>query len=294
MEETEAGDNLIPARRWIRGHYTKLTSNEARCNHCNEKLSIHLNSLHTLHKHLIEAHPDKLAEEEKNEVKFHWVWDYYVKNSTEATCKQCKATVRYKKVYDLKRHLKRKHGILGPTSDNVIDNESSSDDDMNANKDITLRKDFVPVRLWIRGHYTRLTRNNEALCIHCNRIFIILIHRLSILHKHLVESHPDKLAEEEKNEVKFHWAWDYYSVKSSTEATCKQCKITIRYMEDYDLKGHLKIKHEIFGPGSDNHMDNENNSSNYVDADRNTTIKKAKYQEDLSNLKSGTFMYQFT
>ena len=34
----EAADNLIPIRRWIRGHYTKLSgSNEFLCNHCNGK-----------------------------------------------------------------------------------------------------------------------------------------------------------------------------------------------------------------------------------------------------------------
>ncbi|XP_018308803.1 uncharacterized protein [Mycetomoellerius zeteki] len=317
MAETEAGDNLIPVRRWIRRHYTKLTrSSEARCNHCNEKFSIHLKRLATLYNHLIEGHPDKLIEEEKNEVKFHWAWDYYiVKSSTEATCKQCKVTVRYKQVNELKIHLKRIHGMSGPTSDNVIDNESSSDEDMDANKDVTLRKatrqdtssnltnlsdslnestegikglnkeaqnDFVPVRLWMRAHYTKL--NNEARCIHCNRKFIIHIKKLSGLHKHLVESHPDKLAEEEKNEVKFQWAWDYYIVKSSTEATCKQCKVTVRYKQVNELKIHLKRIHGMSGPTSDNAIDNESSLDEDMDANKDVTLRKATRQDTSSNL----------
>ncbi|XP_018313631.1 uncharacterized protein, partial [Mycetomoellerius zeteki] len=133
--------NLIPIRRWMREHYTKLTRNRARCNHCNEKFSICLSHLHTLHKHLVEAHPDKLSEAEENEVKFHWIWDYYIaKSNTEASCKLCKVIVRCKTTNCLNRHLKRDHEISGPTSDNVIDNENSSDDDMDANRDITLRK----------------------------------------------------------------------------------------------------------------------------------------------------------
>ncbi|KYQ51704.1 hypothetical protein ALC60_09192 [Trachymyrmex zeteki] len=360
MAETEAGDNLIPVRRWIRRHYTKLTrSSEARCNHCNEKFSIHLKRLATLYNHLIEGHPDKLIEEEKNEVKFHWAWDYYivkssteatckqckvtvrykqvnelkihlkrihgkfiihikklsglhkhlveshpdklaeeeknevkfqwawdyyiVKSSTEATCKQCKVTVRYKQVNELKIHLKRIHGMSGPTSDNAIDNESSLDEDMDANKDVTLRKatpqnDFVPVRLWMRAHYTKL--NNEARCIHCNRKFIIHIKKLSGLHKHLVESHPDKLAEEQKNEVKFQWVWDYYIVKSSTEATCKQCKVTVRYKQMRSLRNHLKRIHGMSGPTSDNAIDNESSLDEDMDANKDVTLRKAKPQND--------------
>ncbi|XP_018312424.1 uncharacterized protein, partial [Mycetomoellerius zeteki] len=318
MAETEAGDSLIPVRCWIREHYTKLTrSNEARCNHCNAIFSIHLKRLVTLHKHLVREHPDKLTEKEKNEVKLHWAWDYYiVKSNTEATCRLCKVTVRYKQVNGFKRHLKRIHEMSGPTSDNVIDNESSSDDDMDANKDITLREatrqdtssnltnlsdrlnectegikglneeaqnNFVPVRLWMRGHYTKLKRNKETRCIHCNGKFITSITNLSILHKHLIETHPDKLTEEEKNEVRFHWAWDYYIEKSSTEITCKQCKATIRYKKVNDLKEHLKRKHGISGPTSDNVIDNESSSDDDMDANKDITLRKAKRQEASSN-----------
>ncbi|XP_018313630.1 uncharacterized protein, partial [Mycetomoellerius zeteki] len=102
-----------------------------------EKFSIHITYLCTLHKHLVEAHPDKLTEGEKNKVKFNWTWDYYIaKSNREATCRLCKVTVRYTYVSDLKYHLKTNHEISGPTSDKVIGNENNSDDGMDANKDV--------------------------------------------------------------------------------------------------------------------------------------------------------------
>ncbi|KYQ51716.1 hypothetical protein ALC60_09204 [Trachymyrmex zeteki] len=348
----EAQNNLVPVRLWIRGHYTELTrTNETKCIHCNVIFPIYMNKLDTLHKHLVETHSDKLAEEQKKEIKFHWIWDYYIeKNDRHATCKRCKRIIMYNSTSDLGRHLKETHKISGPTSDNVIDNEESSlDDDM----DITLRKakhqeassnstnlsdnlyeyaegteaiineeaadNFIPVRCWIREHYTKLTRSNEATCNHCNAKFVIHISNLIILHKHLVEAHPDKLAKEQKNEIKFHWIWDHYIAKSDREASCnrcktivicditalkkhlrrihnwpwdyftlkdcmsicKICKAAIRSRDVTQFKGHLKKYHKIFGPGSDNDIDNENNSDNYMDAD--TTVKNAKHQEDLSN-----------
>ncbi|KYQ52558.1 hypothetical protein ALC60_08321 [Trachymyrmex zeteki] len=205
----------------MREHYTKLTRNRARCNHCNDKFNIHIPHLHILHKHLVEAHPEKLTEGEENEVKFHWIWDYYIaKSNTEATCKLCKVIVRCKNTYSLNHHLKRNHEISGPTSDNVIDNENNSDGDMDANKDV------------------------EARCNHCNERFIIHEKHKRSLHKHLTEAHPDQLTEEEKNEVKFDWTWDYYMAKSNTEATCGLCKVTVRYTFVSDLKYHLKRNHE--------------------------------------------------
>ena len=95
MAEQEVDDILIPVRRWIRGHYTKLTSsNEAKCNHCNEKFTIHKNRLAILHEHLVKIHPDILSEEEKKEDKFDWCWDYYIaKSDREAICKKCDSTV---------------------------------------------------------------------------------------------------------------------------------------------------------------------------------------------------------
>ncbi|KYQ58868.1 hypothetical protein ALC60_02126, partial [Trachymyrmex zeteki] len=166
--------------------------------------------------------------------------------------------------------------ISGPTSDNIIDNENSSDNDMDANRDITLRKakrqeapskstnlsdslyecaegteginkgtpyDLIPIRRWMREHYTKLTRN-RARCNHCNEKFDIHLNRLCTLHKHLVEAHPDKLTEGEKNEVKFNWTWDYYIAKSGTEALCKLCKVIVRYKNVTQLKNHLKRNHE--------------------------------------------------
>ncbi|XP_018307403.1 uncharacterized protein, partial [Mycetomoellerius zeteki] len=278
----------------MREHYTKLTRNRARCNHCNDKFNIHIPHLHILHKHLVEAHPEKLTEGEENEVKFHWIWDYYIaKSNTEATCKLCKVIVRCKNTYSLNHHLKRNHEISGPTSDNVIDNENNSDGDMDANKDVEgadgteainegTPYDLIPIRRWMREHYTKLTRN-RARCNHCNERFIIHEKHKRSLHKHLTEAHPDQLTEEEKNEVKFDWTWDYYMAKSNTEATCGLCKVTVRYTFVSDLKYHLKRNHEISGPTSDNVIDNENSSNDDMDANRDITLRKAKRQEDSSN-----------
>jgi len=100
-------DNFIPVRRWMRGHYTKLTRSDGiTCNHCNDKYSIASPSLF-LHKHLVEAHPDKLTDEEKKEDKFFWTWDYFtIEDDSDATCKICETTIRYTKTYNLTQHLK--------------------------------------------------------------------------------------------------------------------------------------------------------------------------------------------
>ena len=62
--------NQIPVCRWIHGYYTKLTKiNEALCNPYNHKYIsyiIYVKRPETLHKHLVEAHPNKLTEEELN------------------------------------------------------------------------------------------------------------------------------------------------------------------------------------------------------------------------------------
>jgi len=112
MAEQEAENIIIPVRRWIRGHYTKLTSsNVTRCNHCNKQFSIpKKRHLAILHKHLVKAHSDKLNEEQKKEDKFHWTWDYFTAESnTEATCKECNLPIKYQSVTCLQKHLKRMH-----------------------------------------------------------------------------------------------------------------------------------------------------------------------------------------
>ncbi|EGI67658.1 hypothetical protein G5I_03702 [Acromyrmex echinatior] len=220
MAEQEVDDILIPVRRWIRGHYTKLTSSkEAKCNHCN---------LFYMNIWWRDIHPDILSEEEKKEDKFHWTWDYFIaKSDTEATCKKCDKTIKYHSVTNLKNHLKRIHKIFNPNSDRVEgNNESNTDNDMIANEDITKKTDFIPVRLYIRKHYTKLPKNN-ARCNYCNVKFTIHMNRLAILHEHLVKRHPDILLEEEKREDKFDWCWDYYIAKSDREAICKKCDSTV-------------------------------------------------------------------
>ena len=106
----DAADHVIPVRRWIRGHYTKLTNDEIICNHCNDKYIIHIRHLQILHLHLRAIHPDKLTEEEKKEVKFHWAWDYFtLKGDVRATCNICKKIMSCKNVSHLTRHLKNVH-----------------------------------------------------------------------------------------------------------------------------------------------------------------------------------------
>ncbi|KYQ48245.1 hypothetical protein ALC60_12715, partial [Trachymyrmex zeteki] len=238
-----------------REHYTKLTCNKAICNHCNGEFNINVRRIDTFHKHLVEAHADKLTEKEKNEVKFHWTWDYFIlKDCTKAICTICNVTTGGKHVSSLKSHLRRNHKISGPTSDNVIDNENNSDDGMDANKDVEGAEgteainegtpcNLIPIRRWMREHYTKLTRK-KARCNHCNVKLSIRLGYLHILHKHLVDAHPEKLTEQEKNEEKFYWIWDYYIVKSNTEATCILCKLIIRYTITNKLKMHLKKNHE--------------------------------------------------
>ena len=40
---------------------------------------------------------------------------------------------------------------------------------------------LIPVRHWIREHYTKLTSSNEAKCNHCKAIFTIHNKSLAIL-----------------------------------------------------------------------------------------------------------------
>ncbi|XP_011053866.1 PREDICTED: uncharacterized protein LOC105145764, partial [Acromyrmex echinatior] len=248
MAEEEVVDILIPVCRWIRGHYTKLTSgNQAKCNHCAE-ITIYTSnnrSLANLHEHLVKRHPDILSEEEKKEDKFDWAWDYFIaKSDREATCKLCGSSITYRRVFQLKSHLKRIHKIFNPNSDLVEgNNESNSDNDMIANEDIIKKTDFIPARLYIRKHYTKLPKRNDARCNYCNVKFAILNKRLAILHDHLVKRHPDILSEEEKKEDKFDWSWDYFIVKSDREATCKLCESSIKYQQVTPLKKHLKRIH---------------------------------------------------
>ncbi|XP_011065259.1 PREDICTED: uncharacterized protein LOC105152590 [Acromyrmex echinatior] len=243
-EDITKKTDFIPVRLYIRKHYTKLPKNNARCNYCNVKFTIHMNRLAILHDHLVKKHPDILSEEEKREKKFDWCWDYFIaKSNREATCKICDSTIKYHTACDLKRHLKRIHEIFNPNSDRVEDNESNSDNDMIANEDITKKTDFIPVRLYIRKHYTKLPKNN-ARCNYCNVKFTIHMNRLAILHDHLVKKHPDILSEEEKREDKFDWCWDYFIAKSNREATCKICDSTIKYHTACDLKRHLKRIHD--------------------------------------------------
>ncbi|XP_011059785.1 PREDICTED: uncharacterized protein LOC105149213 [Acromyrmex echinatior] len=234
-------------------------------------------------------HPDKLPEEEKKEVKFHWAWDYFtLKGDVWAICNICKRIFYSKTVSNLTQHLKRIHKIFGPSPDSAINNESSLQSD--ANRDISLKKEkhlespsnssnlsnyqlqecteetgtlnddasdnVIPVRCWIRGHYTK-TNINEATCNHCNDQYLIDIRHLNILYVHLREIHPDKLTEKEKKEVKFHWVWDYFTLKDDVRATCNICK-KIMYCENIsNLTRHLKILHKIFGPSPDSAINNE-------------------------------------
>jgi len=133
---------------------------------------------------------------------------------------------------------------LGPNSDH-IDNESNSDNDLIANEDLTPKTDnFIPVRFYIRKHYTKLIRNKMTKCNYCNAKITIRYKYLDYFHKHLVKAHPDKLNEEKKKEDKFHWTWDYFMAESDTEATCKICYLTIKNRTVTCLKKHLKRMHK--------------------------------------------------
>jgi len=106
----EAGHNLILVRCWIRGHYRELTkSNEVTCNHCNLEIIVNVQYLDILHKHLVEAHPDKLTEEEKKNVKVSWVWDYFTLGDSRATCNLCGISLSSRRLSNLIIHLKLTH-----------------------------------------------------------------------------------------------------------------------------------------------------------------------------------------
>ena len=115
---------------------------------------------------------------------------------------------------------------------------------MIANEDITKKTDFIPVRLYIRKHYTKLPKNNAARCNYCNTKFTIQSMSLVNLHEHLVKRHSDILSEEEKKEDKIYWCWDYFIAISDTEATCKLCGSSIKYQKVTPLKNHLKLIHK--------------------------------------------------
>jgi len=102
----EAEDNVIPVRRWIRRHYTRLTISSLQCNHCNKRFIMCIYRLDVLRRHLLVVHPDKLTAKKKKEVKFYWTWDHFTeKTDREVICKHCKVTVRYRHTTHLKEHL---------------------------------------------------------------------------------------------------------------------------------------------------------------------------------------------
>jgi len=106
------------------------------------------------------------------------------------------------------------------------------------------RKQSSLAHRWIYRHYTKLTRNNEVTCNYCNRKFVIDISRLVNLCKHLVEAHPNKLTEDEKKDMKFYWTWDYFTLKSDSNATCTICKKLINCTSVQNLKEHLRNVHK--------------------------------------------------
>ncbi|KYQ53306.1 hypothetical protein ALC60_07542, partial [Trachymyrmex zeteki] len=321
-------DDLVPVRCWLRVHYTKMTrNNEARCIHCDGKFIIYIKNFANIHKHMVDAHPEKLTEEEKNEVKLHWTWDYYIaKSNTEATCELCKVTVKSKNITALKHHLRRNHEkihytfymlncftqVFGKRTSRQIkrrrevkfhwtwdyftlkgDTKATCKE---CNKIIKytnttqlkahLEKihigtphNLIPICRWMRKHYTKLTRNNKARCNHCNGKFSICVSHLHTLHQHLVEAHSDKLAEKEKNEVKFYWTWDYFTAKGDREATCNLCKARIRYANTSSLTKHLKGIHKVIDPSSHNEINNESISDCDVDANKDIAIRKTKVKK---------------
>ncbi|KYN40793.1 hypothetical protein ALC56_04833, partial [Trachymyrmex septentrionalis] len=219
--------------------HLKLTHhNEVTCNHCNLEIIVNVHSLDILHKHLVKAHPDKLTEEEKKNVKVSWVYDYFTVGDSKTTCNICGISFNTRKIFNLSRHLKLTHQIFGPSPDGAINNESNLYND--ANWDI--RHNLILVRCWIRGHYRELTRSNEVTCNHCNLEIIVNVQYLDILHKHLVEAHPDKLTEEEKKNVKVSWVWDYFTLGDS-KTTCNLCGISLNTRRISNLSRHLKLAH---------------------------------------------------
>ena len=111
MAGQEAENILIAVDRRIREHYTKLTNTyQAKCNYCNAKFSLQKKYLSNLHNHLAEKHSEKLKEEQKQEDKLHWIWNYFIPESdTEAICMKCNSRIKYKIVQQLRTHLERFH-----------------------------------------------------------------------------------------------------------------------------------------------------------------------------------------
>ncbi|KYN50728.1 hypothetical protein ALC56_02839, partial [Trachymyrmex septentrionalis] len=158
--------------------------------------------------------------------------------------------------------------IFGPSIDSAIKDENNSYKD--ANMDIRKAKhqepldlsnhqlcesteetealteteaDNFPVRRWIRGHYTKITKINKVSCNHCLKN-LIYVNRLDILHKHLVKTHPEKLTEEEKKDVKVNWTWDYFTLSAESKATCKICEGIMSSKTIDNLTNHLKTMHK--------------------------------------------------
>ncbi|XP_011063070.1 PREDICTED: uncharacterized protein LOC105151206 [Acromyrmex echinatior] len=140
--------------------------------------------------------------------------------------------------------------------------------------------DLIPVRNWMREHYTKLIRTNKATCNYCNVEIKICVTHLVVFHRHLVNVHPEKLTEEEKKEVKFSWIWDHFIAKIDKEAICKHCQIIIKYEDTTRLKQHLKKHHNILGPNS--YIIIHDESTSYSDANKDITLRNAN-QEDLPN-----------
>ncbi|EGI58071.1 hypothetical protein G5I_13855 [Acromyrmex echinatior] len=243
-EETEthnedAADNVIPVRRWIRGHYTKLTN-------FNEALKYFTFPFDSNTSGQINR-----RREERSEIPLGLGLFYFKR--------RYKGNMQYM--------------IFGPSPDSAINNEGSLQND--ANRDISLKKEKH-----LEDPSNSSNLSNYKLQ-ECTEEIGTLNEHLHILHFHLRAIHPDKLTEEEKKEVKFHWAWDYFTLKDDVRATCNICKKIIKCKDVSQLRQHLSHIHKIFGPSPDSAINNE--SSLQSDANRDISLKKEKLQEGPSN-----------
>ncbi|XP_071650296.1 uncharacterized protein [Temnothorax longispinosus] len=198
-----------------------------------------------------------MAEQEAGD---EWMLQYYIPT---LMCQECHDPFLNNKTYSLSyketltklgEHLVCEHNIK---QDFVHDIEY----DVNKKK--------IPVRRFIRGHYSKL-KGDAAKCNYC---FIVICYKNAhnILHEHLKCKHKDKLTEIEKSETNFHWFWDYFTINDKAYAKCHKCNIQFYALTPAFLTDHLKT-HEKTDPSSSSDTSDTDN-----DTEMDTPMREAKH-----------------
>ena len=108
--------------------------------------------------------------------------------------------------------------------------------------DQQLEDNKLPVREWLRGHFTQSEDRLSAICRHCSTKIFCKRKFIKLLY-HLCYRHLEVLTEKQKKDRNVHWIWDYFTPKANKKAQCNMCNrlILVDYKNFVNLEIHLHI-----------------------------------------------------